>query len=197
MREVARIPNERPGVTPTTGDDPHAGRSPLDDLVPLVYDELRAIAHRHLMGGRGGGQPDRTLATTALVNEAYLKLAASSNTAWADRPHFLATAALAMRQILVDRARARNSAKRGGGRGNVTLDEQAIALDDEPATLLEIDDALSRLAETAPRLARVVEYRFYGGMSEEEIATVLDVTVRTVQRDWVKARMLLRRALNA
>jgi len=196
--EVARISTDR--LDPTTpaaaGDDPSADRAALDRLVPLVYDELRAIAHRHLMVGRGGGQADRTLATTALVNEAYLKLAASSNKAWADRPHFLATAALAMRQILVDRARARSSAKRGGGRHNVTLDEQAIAMMDEPEVLLEIDDALTRLASASPRLARVVECRFYGGMSEEEIAVALDVTVRTVQRDWVKAKMLLRRALH-
>jgi RNA polymerase sigma factor (TIGR02999 family) len=174
---------------------PRMGASPLDGLVPQLYDELRAIAHRQLMAGRGGFQGDRTLSTTALVNEAYLKLAGSSQIAWADRPHFLATAALAMRQILVDRARARFSAKRGGGRVNVTLDEQAIAMLDEPEVLLEIDDALTRLASASPRLARVVECRFYGGMSEDEIAAALGVTVRTVQRDWVKARMLLRRAL--
>lgn len=172
------------------------GGSRLDALIPVLYDELRAVAHRKLMSGRGAGQPDGTLATTALVNEAYLKLAGTSNHAWVDRPHFLATAALAMRQILVDRARARTSGKRGGGRCSVTLDEEAIALIDEPCALLDIDDALSRLALTAPRLARVVECRFYGGMSEEEIAAALDVTVRTVQRDWVKARMLLRRALD-
>jgi RNA polymerase sigma factor (TIGR02999 family) len=174
-----------------------AGPTHLDALVPLLYDELRAIAHRQLMVGRGGAQGDRTLATTSLVNEAYLKLAGSSHAAWSDRPHFLATAALAMRQILVDRARARGSAKRGGGRCSVTLDEEAIAMMDEPEVLLEIDDALTRLASASPRLARVVECRFYGGMSEEEIAAALDVTVRTVQRDWVKARMLLRRALVA
>lgn len=172
------------------------GASRLDGLVPVLYDELRAVAHRRLMAGRGAGQRDATLATTALVNEAYLKLAGTSNDAWADRTHFLATAALAMRQILVDRARARASAKRGGGRCSVTLDEEAIALADEPSALLDIDDALTRLAATSPRLARVVECRFYGGMSEEEIAAALGVTVRTVQRDWVKARMLLRRALD-
>jgi RNA polymerase sigma factor (TIGR02999 family) len=169
----------------------------LDGLIPLLYAELRGIAHRQLMGGRDGARPDQTLATTALVNEAYLKLAGSARPGWCDRPHFLATAALAMRQILVDRARGRASAKRGGGLCSVTLDEEAVALTQESDMLLEIDEALTRLAATAPRLARVVECRFYGGMSEQETAAVLDVTIRTVQRDWVKARMLLRRALVA
>jgi len=172
-----------------------AASSQLDGIIPVLYAELRGIAHRQLMGGRGGMQADRTLATTALVNEAYLKLAGSSHVGWTDRPHFLATAALAMRQILVDRARGRAAAKRGGGLSRVTLDEESIAITHEPEALLDIDDALTRLAGTAPRLARVVECRFYGGMSEQETAAALDVTVRTVQRDWVKARMLLRRAL--
>jgi len=176
-------------------EGPRAASSQLDGIIPVLYAELRGIAHRQLMGGRGAMHADRTLATTALVNEAYLKLAGSSHLVWSDRPHFLATAALAMRQILVDRARGRASAKRGGGLRSVTLDEQAIAVTHEPDALLDIDDALTRLAGTAPRLARVVECRFYGGMSEQETAAALDVTVRTVQRDWVKARMLLRRAL--
>jgi RNA polymerase sigma factor (TIGR02999 family) len=169
----------------------------LEGLMLDVYQELRAIAHRHLNGARPGNGRDGTIATTALVHEAYLKLAGGTRDAWHDHPHFLATAALAMRQVLVDRARARASIKRGGARPNVTLDEEAIAIADEPEVLLEIEDALRRLAATAPRLAKVVECRFYGGMSEEEIAAALDVTVRTVQRDWVKARMLLRRALQA
>lgn len=185
------------GTGRTSGSlEVHRQAVALDGLVPVLYAELRAIAHRHLMNRRGGVQGDRTLATTALVNEAYLKLAGSAQ-GWRDRPHFLATAALAMRQILVDRARARASAKRGSGRSSITLDEEAIAVADEPAALLDVDDALTRLAHTAPRLARVVECRFYGGMSEQETAAALDVTVRTVQRDWVKARMLLRRALLA
>jgi RNA polymerase sigma factor (TIGR02999 family) len=198
MSDPARFPAtgpatqsaSEPATSSTTTSDS------LERLVPLLYDELRAIAHRQLMGGRIPGQPDRTLATTALVNEAYLKLAGGRPGPWVDRPHFLATAALAMRQILVDRARARATAKRGGGRANVTLDEEAIAMLDEPEVLLEIDEALVRLAVIAPRLSRVVECRFYGGMSEEEIAAALGVTVRTVQRDWVKARMLLRRELH-
>lgn len=183
---VAESPNAR-----------EIGGTSLDALVPAVYQELRAIAHRHL-GARGGARPNgATLATTSLVNEAYLKLAGGAKNAWRDRPHFLAVAALAMRQILVDRARARASIKRGGDRARVTLEEDALAADDEPEALLEIDEALSRLAVVSPRLARVVELRFYGGLSEEEIAAALDVTPRTVQRDWAKARMLLRQALDS
>lgn len=163
----------------------------LDRLLPLVYEELRQIAHRHLIGR---GQDD-TLVTTALVHEAYLKLVDQSQAQWKDRAHFFAVASLAMRHVIVDRARARASVKRGGKRRQVTLDEETIAVDDQAESLLEIDDALTRLAELSPRLARIVECRFYGGLSEEEIAEALGVTVRTVQREWAKARMLLRRVL--
>lgn len=170
-------------------------REALDALVPVVYRELRAIAHRQL-GARGGAHR-ATLATTALVNEAYLKLVDQSRAEWRDRAHFLALASVAMRHVLTDRARARVALKRGGERRPVTLEEHAVASDDAPEALLEIDDALRSLAEVDPRLARVVEYRFFGGLAEEEIAEVLGVTVRTVQRDWAKARMLLRHALGA
>lgn len=159
-----------------------------------LYDQLREIAHRHLRRVNSGGR-DVTLATTALVHEAWLKIAGQAEGRWNDEAHFLATAAVAMRHILVDRARAGATAKRGGVAANVTLDEEAIALASQPAALLDVDDALERLAAVSPRLARVVEYRFYGGMTEEQIATVLELTPRTVQRDWLKARMLLRRAL--
>ena len=163
----------------------------LERLVPLVYDELRAIAHRQLgVRGRGG-----TLSTTELVHEAYLKLVDQSQAGWRDRVHFLALASVAMRHVLVDRAKARLALKRGGGRQRITFDEGTIGLDDQPEALLQLDEALERLAAAEPRLARVVEYRFFGGLTEEEIAEVLAVTVRTVQRDWAKARMLLRRAL--
>jgi RNA polymerase sigma factor (TIGR02999 family) len=170
----------------------------LDALVPVVYEELRAIARRRLAAaaGRAAGG---TLATTALVHEAYLKLAAGAGAgapgAWRDRAHFLATAAVAMRQILIDRARALAAPKHGGARVRVSLDHDAIAAGDDAAALLELDDALARLAAASPRLARVVVCRFYGGMEEEEIAAALGLTVRTVQRDWVKARVFLRRAL--
>ena len=167
------------------------GRGSLERLMPLVYDELRAIAHRRLgVQGRGG-----TLSTTELVHEAYLKLVDQSQADWRDRAHFLALASLAMRHVLVDRAKARAALKRGGGQRPVSLDEGRVGADDQSEALLQLEEALERLAAAEPRLARVVECRFFGGLTEEEIAEVLAVTVRTVQRDWAKARMLLRRAL--
>jgi RNA polymerase sigma factor (TIGR02999 family) len=184
----------------SAASSPGSGEA-LDALVPVLYHELRAIAHRQLAGREAGRPGGATLVTTALVHEAYLKLAVGARDGapgpWRDRPHFLAMAAVAMRQILVDRARARVALKRGGARARLTLEEDAVAVDDEPEALLEIDDALTRLAAMSPRLARVVECRFYAGMTEDEIAAALGVTVRTVQRDWVKARTLLRRALVA
>ena len=143
------------------------GRESLDRLLPRVYQELRAIAHRRLVGRDRG----RTLSTTALVHEAYLKL--------------------------VDRARARVALKRGGEGKRLTLDEEEIGVDDQPRVLLELNESLDHLAQVEPRLARVVECRFFGGLTEEEIAEALGVTVRTVERDWAKARMLLRRALSS
>lgn len=168
-------------------------REALDDLIPAVYQELRAIAHRELAArGRGG-----TLSTTALVHEAYLKLVDQSRAQWQDRAHFLAVASLAMRHVIVDQAKARESLKRGGDRRRITLDEERISIDEQPDAVLQLDEALDRLAAVEPRLARVVEYRFFGGLTEDEIAEVLGVTVRTVQRDWAKARMLLERALES
>ena len=167
-------------------------RDALDRLLPVVYEELRAIAHRHLAKHGPGG----SLATTGLVHEAYLKLVDQSQAEWRDRAHFLALSSLAMRHVLVDQARARAALKRGGAR-TVTLDEEAIAVDDSAETLIAIDEALERLAAVEPRLAKVVECRFFAGLSEREIAEALGVTERTVERDWVKARMLLYRALVA
>jgi RNA polymerase sigma factor (TIGR02999 family) len=166
-------------------------RESLDRLVPLVYNELRAIAHRHLAAMGHGA----TLQTTALVHEAYLKLVDQSRAGWQDRAHFLALASLSMRHVLVDQAKARGALKRGGERRQITLDDAEIGADDQPDALLQLNDAMDRLAEVQPRLVRVVECRFFGGLTEEEIAEALGLTVRTVQRDWAKARMLLRRAL--
>jgi RNA polymerase sigma factor (TIGR02999 family) len=165
-------------------------REALDRLLPLVYEELRVIAHRRL-----ARDPSGTLVTTALVHEAYLKLVDQSRAEFGDRAHFFALASVAMRHILIDRAEARASLKRGGVRKRITLDDAEIAIDDQAVSLLEVDDALDRLAVLEPRLARVVECRFYGGLSEAEIALALGVTVRTVERDWRKARMFLRHAL--
>jgi RNA polymerase sigma factor (TIGR02999 family) len=168
-------------------------RDSLDRLLPLVYQELRAMAHRQLVArGRGG-----TLQTTALVHEAYLKLVDQSRAEWRDRVHFLAVASLAMRHVLVDRAKARLALKRGGEFRRITLDEQEIGAEDQPDALVQLDEALDRLGEVGPRLVRVVECRFFGGLTEDEIAEALGLTVRTVQRDWAKARMLLRRALES
>ena len=166
-------------------------RESLDSLMPIVYEHLRAVARHHLAVRNDGG----TLSTTGLVHEAYLKLVGQSRIAWSDRAHFFALASVAMRHVLVDRARARLAHKRDGVMFRVTLDDNRVADESQPEALLEINDAVDRLAEVEPRLAQVVECRFFGGLSEEETATALGITTRTVQRDWVKARMLLRRAL--
>ena len=168
-------------------------RESIDRLVPLLYAELRAMAHRRLLAQPRGG----TLQTTALVHEAYLKIVDQSRATVRDRVHFLALASLAMRHVLVDRAKARGAGKRDGQQWCVTLDEEEIGIDDQPDALLQLDDALNRLATLEPRLARVVECRFFGALTEDEIAEALGVNVRTVQRDWAKARMLLRRTLGS
>jgi RNA polymerase sigma factor (TIGR02999 family) len=162
-------------------------------LVPLVYEDLRRIARRSLRGGRGA----RTIDTTALVHEAYLKLVDQTRAAWQDRNHFFAVAARAMRQILVDEARRKAAAKRGGGAVTLALEEDrhgaALAVDAE--RLLAIDEALESLATLDPRLPRVVECRFFAGYTDEETAGALGVSMRTVQRDWMRARAWLREEL--
>ena len=168
-------------------------RESLDDVVAHAYRELRLIAHRRLVArGRGG-----TLSTTGLVHEAYLKLVDQSRAAWSDRAHFLALASLAMRHVLVDRARERDTLKRGGARSLVTFDDEQVGADDQAEIVLHLNEALDRLAAWEPRLAQVVECRFFGGLTETETAEALGLTVRTVQRDWVKARVLLRRVLES
>jgi RNA polymerase sigma factor (TIGR02999 family) len=182
-------------VRDTTSNPGNETERSLDALAELAYHELRKVAHLHLAARRELAGGDRTLDTTALVHEAYLKLAAGSPSTWRDEAHFRAVASVAMRHILVDRARTRAAQRHGGGMKQVTLDEHAIASDDDPETLLAIDAACTRLAQTSPRLARLVELRFFGGLSEAEVAAELDITVRTVQREWAKARTLLALAL--
>jgi RNA polymerase sigma factor (TIGR02999 family) len=165
----------------------------IDRLLPVVYDQLHRIAHRALQGERSG----HTLATTGLVHEAYLKLVDQTRVGWRDRAHFFAVAALAMRRILVDYARRHRRAKRGGGASVVTLDEGVVSLDERAENLVALDEALTRLSELNPRLSRVVECRFFGGLTEEEIAEALGVTTRTVKRDWAKARGWLYQELTA
>jgi RNA polymerase sigma factor (TIGR02999 family) len=162
-------------------------RKALDQLYPIVYQDLRGVAHRALSGGR----PGDTLNTTALVHEAYLKLHGASSFLPQDRRHFFAIAARAMRQIVVDHARGRAAQKRGGSLQRVDLDAATIAGDDSGAALLALEDALQKLGELDERLARVVELRFFGGLTVEETADVLDVDPRTVKRDWRKARAML------
>ena len=182
-----------PAQDPTASSELRIGRrDTLDRLMPAVYEELRVIARRQLSGREGGG----TLSTTGLVHEAYLKLVDQSRIAWRDRSHFFALASVAMRHVLVDRARARLTQKREGGMHRITLDNELIAAPDQPDAMLQLSDAIERLATMEPRLARVVDCRFFGGMNDDDIAEGLEVTPRTVQRDWAKARMLLRRALS-
>lgn len=169
------------------------GQKSVEEIVELTYQELRAIAHRRLVARGHGG----TLSTTALVHEAYLKLVDQSRSGWNDRAHFLALASLAMRHVLVDRARERHALKRGGEHRQVTLNDDVLPAEDQADILLQIDEALDQLAKFDPRLAKVVECRFFGGLTEADTAEALGVTVRTVQRDWVKARVLLQHALES
>ncbi len=163
----------------------------VDRLVPLLYGELRFLARRQLR--RQG--PNPTLDSTALVHEAYLRLVDRDRAGWRDRSHFLAVAALAMRHILVDRARRRTAVKRGQGAIRVTLAEGHRAADPRAVDLLAVDQALTALAALNERLARLVEMRFFGGLTEEEIGEVMKLSQRTVRRDWRKARAFLFRAL--
>jgi RNA polymerase sigma factor (TIGR02999 family) len=156
-----------------------------DRLLPLVYDELRAIAHRRIAAAGG------TLDTTELVHEAYLKLFDRDRLSLQDRRHFFALSATAMRQVLVDRARSRLRHKRGGDRVQVELDPALLSAEDRFEEIVSLDQALRRLSERDVRLGRVVELRFFGGLSVEETAEVLDVDPRTVKRDWRTARTLL------
>jgi RNA polymerase sigma-70 factor (ECF subfamily) len=159
----------------------------LDKLVPLVYDELHRLAHIYMARER----PCHTLQTSALVNEAYLRLINANQVQWQDRTHFFAISANVMRRILVQFARSRGSRKRGGGAGRVDFDEALIASPERDADLIALDDALTALAAIDPREAKVVELRFFGGMSVEETAEVLQLSGMTVKRDWNHAKAWL------
>ena len=181
----------RDAVTAVLGAARGDARDVVDELLPLVYDELRRIAHRHL----GRERRQRTLSTTALVHEAYLKLVDTDRAPVKSRAYFFAAAAHAMRQVLVDAARRRGRAKRGGGEPPLDVDGVQISVDDFAAELRDVDEALDRLARQFPRQARVVECRFFGGLSVEETAEALDLAPRTVKRDWSLARAWLFREL--
>ena len=166
-------------------------RTAFDRLVPLVYDELRRLARRHLRRGPRG----RTLDTTGLVHEAYLKLAGSPGLQVKDRGHLMAVTACAMRQVIVSRARARLAAKRGGGEVPLVLDEERAGHGPAAEWLIDLDRALTSLRERDDRLARIFECRYFAGLSEEETAEALGISLRTTQRGWMRARAWLRSAL--
>jgi RNA polymerase sigma factor (TIGR02999 family) len=165
----------------------------MDDLLPLVYGELKRIAARQLRAERSG----HTLCTTALVHEAWLELSNLDRIRWQNRNHYLALAAQAMRRVLIDHAVARRAQKRGGGQPVAALDgDPLVMVEDRSAELLDLDHALERLASLDERQARIVECRFFGGMSIEETAAALDVSPATVKREWALARAWLNRELS-
>jgi RNA polymerase sigma factor (TIGR02999 family) len=164
----------------------------LDSLLPLVYDELRRIARRYLQNER----PGHTLQSTALVNEVYLRMAAQHLPEWQNRAHFFAVAAQLMRQILVDYARGHCASKRGGNVCKVSLDDVEGQAADVDFDILALDEALKELAEMDPQQSRVVELKFFAGLSNEDAAEVLKVSASTVKRDWVTARAWLYRELD-
>jgi RNA polymerase sigma factor (TIGR02999 family) len=164
----------------------------VSDLLPLVYDELRRLARRYMARER----PGQSLQPTALVHEAYLRLLKEKRQPWRNRSHFFAIAANSMRQILVERARARAAAKRGGSRVRVTMGEDIAAVGQSSVDLLALDEALEKFAAMDPQLARIVELRFFGGLSIEETAEAIDVSPATVKRSWNVARAWLKRELS-
>jgi RNA polymerase sigma factor (TIGR02999 family) len=166
-------------------------KSALEELTPLVYDELHRLAHGYMRGERAG----HTLQTTALVNEAYTRLIDWKNVRWQNRAHFFGVSAQLMRRILVDFARSRDYQKRGGGRRAVTLNEAIDVANEKGVDLIALDEALTALAELDPRQSKVIELRFFGGLTNEEAAEVLKVSVATVRRDWSLARAWLHREL--
>lgn len=183
--------NPREAVTGWLGPKGRSGPDVVDELVPLVYDELRAMAHRQLAGERRAV----TLDTTGLVHEAYLRLVDETRVPDGNRAYFFGAAARAMRRVLVDAARRRNRLKRGGGEEPLPLDTIQVTADRFAAEILDLEEALERLAIQYPRQARVVECRFFGGLDVEETAAALDMAPRTVKRDWALARAWLYRAL--
>ena len=162
-------------------------QSALDELYPLVYDELHRLARRYMSRER----KDHTLQTTALINEAYVRMVDQKNVNWANRSHFFAISAQIMRRILIDHARRHAYAKRGGGAQQVSLEEVAAIAPEQGRELVRLDEALKTLAEHDPRRSQVVELRYFGGLNNEEIAGVLHVSENTVTRDWNMARAWL------
>ena len=179
-------------VTKLLAETGYWGGAQLDEVAPLVYEELRRLAHRFMSGERSG----HTLQTTALVNEAYLRLAERTKPHWQDRAHFFAGAACIMRHILVDHARGRQRAKRGAGAVNVELSEAFLLVEEQAGQVVDLNDALERLAGLDRRASQVVELKYFGGMSYDEIADVLSVSAITVRRDWEFAKAWLHKELS-
>src|SRR5438132_7060941 len=178
-------------VTQLLLDWSNGNQAALDRLTPLVYEELHRLAHRHMTRERR----DHTLQTSALLNEAYLRLIDQRNVHWQNRAHFFSIASRLMRRILVDHARAHKYAKRGGGASRVSLDEAAFVSHERASELVALDDALTSLAAIDQRKCQVVELRFFGGMSVEETAAALGVSPITIKRDWSTAKAWLHRAI--
>ena len=164
----------------------------LDELIPLVQPELHRLAHHYMSQERAG----HTLQTTALLNEAYLRLVGDSGRSWQNRTHFIASAAQLMRRIMVDHARERRSLKRGAGALKVTLDETALITETRSEELLALDEALEELGAQDPRMSQIVELRYFGGLTVEETAEFLKTPLRTVEREWNLAKAWLYRALS-
>jgi RNA polymerase sigma factor (TIGR02999 family) len=179
-------------VTQLLVDWGNGNQAALDRLMPVVYTEVRQLAHWYMRRER----PGHTMQTTALIHEAYLRLVDQNQVRWQHQAHFFGIAARLMRQILIEHARSRTRAKRGGGVGTISLDEAAIVSQARATELLALDDALERLATIDPRKSQVVELRFFGGLSVEEAAQVLNIAPNTVLRDWRMAKAWLRREIS-
>jgi RNA polymerase sigma factor (TIGR02999 family) len=185
---TAPTPDE---VTQLLLDWSSGDKAAIDKLMPLVYEELRRLAHHYM----GRERPGHTLQTTAIVNEAYLQLINQRNVQWQNRAHFFGIAAHLMRRVLADYARSRQYDKRGGGVRQVSLEEAMVVSEERVADMVALDDALNTLAEIDVRKSRIVEMRFFGGLSIEETAEVLGVSPGTVMRDWTMAKAWLRREI--
>lgn len=191
--ELMDTPSAPPkNVTQLLADWSNGDDAALSELTPLVYEELRRLAHHYMAGQR----PDHTLQATALVNEAYLRLAGQSSPNFTNRSHFFAIAAQAMRQILVNYAKASQSKKRGGGACKVELDDAALILPERTRETLDLDEALERLTTLDSRKAHVVELKYFGGLNHDEIAEVLKISPVTVGRDWIFAKAWLHNELH-
>ncbi|HEU4768847.1 MAG TPA: sigma-70 family RNA polymerase sigma factor [Pyrinomonadaceae bacterium] len=185
-------PRQEHEITQLLAEWSGGNQAALDELYPLVYEELHRLARRYMSRERKG----HTLQTTALINEAYVRLVDQRNVQWANRSHFFAISAQIMRRILIDHARRHGYAKRGGGARQVSLDETATVIQDNLSDFLRLDEALTSLAQLDPRRSQVVELRYFGGLNNEEIADVLKISENTVIRDWNMARAWLYRQLS-